>query len=130
MREPSGIGDDVFHDVGGRVINAACILYFRLVINFGVMTFGEPNDPPEKLFIYLTEHVRRWRRPRLQGCCVTLCLWLSPRAQVFWCAMNRPRAYSEAAPLAINTGPAVFFTHSGPRPHRIRLIFETRETRE
>src|SRR5437773_2478528 len=53
--------DDVFDDVGGRVINAAGFLDFRLFLNNRAMAFRQPDDFAEKLLIDLSENVCRQR---------------------------------------------------------------------
>src|SRR5439155_20074294 len=53
--------DDVFDDVGGRVINAAGFLDFRFFLNNRAMAFRQPDDFAEKLLIDLSENVRRQR---------------------------------------------------------------------
>ena len=52
-----GLPDDVVHDVGGRVIDAAGFLDLRLVLHHGAVALGEADDLAEKLLIDLAEDV-------------------------------------------------------------------------
>ena len=51
--------DDVVHDVGGGVIDAAGLLDFGLFLDHGSMAFGEADDLAEELLVHLAEDVRR-----------------------------------------------------------------------
>ena len=63
-----GLLDDVVHDVGGRVIDAAGLLDFGLVLDHRAVAFGQADDLAEELLIDLAEDVgRRGRRTR-RGC--------------------------------------------------------------
>ena len=52
-----GLLDNVVHDVGGSVINAAGLLDFRLVVHHGAVAFREPDDLAQELLIDLAENV-------------------------------------------------------------------------
>src|SRR5207249_530945 len=53
--------DDVFDDVGGRVINAAGFLDFRFFLNNRAMALCQADNFAEKLLIDLSENVHRQR---------------------------------------------------------------------
>ena len=52
-----GVSDDVVHDVGGGVIDAAGFFDFGLGFNFGAVAGGEGDDLAEELFVNVAEDV-------------------------------------------------------------------------
>ena len=51
--------DDVVHDVGGRVIDAAGLPDFGLFLDLGAVAFGQADDFAEELLVDLAEDVGR-----------------------------------------------------------------------
>ena len=49
--------DDVVHDVGGRVVDAAGLLDLGLFLDHGAVAFGEADDLAEELLVDLAEDV-------------------------------------------------------------------------
>ncbi len=50
---PDGVLDDVVHDVGGRVVDPARLLYLGLVLDLGLMAGREADDLAQKLLVDL-----------------------------------------------------------------------------
>ena len=51
--------DDVVHDVGGRVVDAAGLLDLGLFLDLGAVAGGEADDLAEELLVHLAEDVGR-----------------------------------------------------------------------
>jgi len=54
---PYRVLHDVVDDVGGRVVDAASLLYFGLVFHLGMMPGGEANHLTQELFVNVAEDV-------------------------------------------------------------------------
>ena len=58
--------DNVIHDVGGRVIDAACLFDLRLFLDFGPGTGRQADDLAQELLVHLAQDVG-WQHRELVG---------------------------------------------------------------
>ena len=54
---PDGILDDVIHDIGGGVVDAASLAHFRLLLHLGLVTGGQADDFSKETLVDLPEDI-------------------------------------------------------------------------